>query len=400
MPVFPVLLLLLLALQADVGLPRQLQAKECKCANGTAVESSKCPRSGANVCRECKNTHKLNDAKECIYKRCICPCQNDRGQCGKPYEGENCPVYGDLKWCGKCYKGFSFSRTHAIKRCDVTECKCANGKGATGTACPSDRGDNRSPATKCGSCDWGYRLKSGKCEEVECNKGAYYNQKRDKCLKCPTGNCDDPRDCAGVPGGNTKRDTCGVCGGSGKSCLRAREAALCRTADVNGDGKKVDIEDLLWLLGHFGGKCGKLHKLNWQQKAWSKYKNLAAKGGKQIRAIVGDAVEFSYIYREFGEKHNVWQHPSHDCSSKGAKEVADMKQSGTIYPLRDVGNVTFACHKVNMQHCKGGMIVTFVASKRKDGTNCAKFDAADLDGNKQVNIEDLLKLLSAFGARC
>jgi hypothetical protein len=192
---------------------RQLQAKTCKCANGTAVESSKCPKAGANVCSECAKTHKLNSRKECVYKMCKCPCPNDRDQCGKPYEGEDCPVYGDLKWCGKCYTGYSHSKSHSIKRCDVTQCKCDNGKGATGAACPSDRGNNGRAATKCASCDRNYRLNKGKCEKVNCKNGQYFNQKSDKCLKCPTGNCDDVRDCADIPGGKTKRDDCGVCGG-------------------------------------------------------------------------------------------------------------------------------------------------------------------------------------------
>ena len=109
--------------------------------------------------------------------------------------------------------------------------------------------------------------------------------------------------------------------GDGKSCQRAKEAARCRSADVNGDGKRVDIEDLLGVLGApscplcacqqtghcvpgtqkdahcilqlmdlqgthagvFGSECGKVHDLKWEQKYWEKYKGLSDKGGRQIK---------------------------------------------------------------------------------------------------------------------
>ena len=241
---------------------------QCNCANGTAVSGGDCPSKGTHACKDCDSTHKLatikgSKGKRCIYKdQCTCPCQNDRGQCGVPRKGSKCASYGDLKWCDSCFKGFAFSKQNAVKRCDVSLCTCKNGRGATGKACPTK--NNNYQAALCASCEWEYKLQGGKCAHANCRGGTYYNQKQKGCLKCPTGSCKAKRDCAGVPGGKGKLDRCQVCNGDGKTCARAREAAACKGADANKDAKKVDIEDLLVLLGQYGQTCSrKTTKFQW-----------------------------------------------------------------------------------------------------------------------------------------
>jgi len=78
---------------------------------------------------------------------------------------------------------------------------------------------------------------------------------------------------------------------------------------------------------------------------------------------VGDTVTF-----EWTGTHNVYIHPSGDCSTDGAIEVGET--SPTSYTFTAVGNVTFACDVPN--HCQdGGMILKTTVAEANGGTPTA-----------------------------
>ena len=86
---------------------------------------------------------------------------------------------------------------------------------------------------------------------------------------------------------------------------------------------------LLRYFGDVGGKCrGKLTTVQWKQDSFAKYGSKSGKGGRLMNAEIGDKLKFYFNYRGFGtgSGHDVFLHPSGTCDTKGAKELANIKQ--------------------------------------------------------------------------
>ena len=66
--------------------------------------------------------------------------------------------------------------------------------------------------------------------------------------------------------------------------------------------------------------------------------------------VVGEEVVFEWTGR-----HNVYIHPTGDCSEDGAIEVGTESGASYVFTEEDIGELTFACD-VGM-HCERGMIM-------------------------------------------
>ena len=73
-----------------------------------------------------------------------------------------------------------------------------------------------------------------------------------------------------------------------------------------------------------------------------------------VTVRVGSAVEFVY-----SPYHDVYVHPTGDCSTDGRIFVSDESEERGSYEFTEVGMVTFACDVAEGAHCQAGQIVHF-----------------------------------------
>ena len=105
--------------------------KECTCVNGVAAKGTKCPKDGDAKCIKCDASHWLDADHKC-RKRTDCDALGKRTV--------KAPATADSQ-CG-----------------DMKQCKCPDGIGAKGTACPK-HGDH-----KCSSCTTAkFSVQGGAC---------------------------------------------------------------------------------------------------------------------------------------------------------------------------------------------------------------------------------------------
>jgi plastocyanin len=99
-----------------------------------------------------------------------------------------------------------------------------------------------------------------------------------------------------------------------------------------------------------------------------------------IKAHVGDTVKFQWS----AYSHNVFIHPSGDCSEDGAIQIARSSNNGdAIYKFLDddIGKVSFACDVGS--HCENGQFVTITVNAGGGGDTTqapTKSPAAGGDG--------------------
>merc|ERR1719162_548825 len=77
----------------------------------------------------------------------------------------------------------------------------------------------------------------------------------------------------------------------------------------------------------------------------------------QGAAQVGDTLTFNWQ----GE-HNVYVHPSGDCTMDGAILIGEDSGASHTFTADQVGEVTFACDIYNGAHCGAGQIITYVVT--------------------------------------
>ena len=98
-----------------------------------------------------------------------------------------------------------------------------------------------------------------------------------------------------------------------------------------------------------------------------------------IDVAVGDTVTFTY-----NSYHNVFIHPSGDCSHDGSTELGGNDAGSVTYTFTEAGPITFACQAGS--HCDSGQIVTITASDGlpniagyAPGTDVVEHSEIDLD---------------------
>jgi len=77
----------------------------------------------------------------------------------------------------------------------------------------------------------------------------------------------------------------------------------------------------------------------------------------QGEAQVGDTLTFNWE-----SDHNVYVHPSGDCTTDGAILIGEDSGASHTFTADQVGEVTFACDLYNGAHCGAGQIITYVVT--------------------------------------
>ncbi|EJK49603.1 hypothetical protein THAOC_31506, partial [Thalassiosira oceanica] len=91
-----------------------------------------------------------------------------------------------------------------------------------------------------------------------------------------------------------------------------------------------------------------------------------------VTVRVGDSVEF--VYEPY---HDVYVHPTGDCSTDGRILVSDKNDGRGVYNFTEEGTVTFACDVADGDHCRAGQIVHFHVLSAADSDQSASDIPAD-----------------------
>ena len=143
-----------------------------------------------------------------------------------------------------------------------------------------------------------------------------------------------------------------VLGAFGQSASTKKEYKM---ADLNSSGK-VDVEDLLKMLENYGAKgCksspqGKSTAVDWRVKKY-----------KPVSLSVGDSATFKY-----SSNHDLHLHPSGTCDRRNAKLIGKRSEGskGATFKFNKAGKYTFACQVGS--HCNSGQIITFTITAPKN----------------------------------
>jgi len=132
----------------------------CTCSGGTPMAGATCTKDGAELCQSCSETHELGDLDVAVpTKVCTaysCSCKNGTKDTTLKCNKEAIDNVGQL--CLECDDGYTLDKKNT--KCKVNKCKCTNGIAVPAELC------TKNGAEKCESCEDGYELKSGKCEEI------------------------------------------------------------------------------------------------------------------------------------------------------------------------------------------------------------------------------------------
>jgi len=107
----------------------------------------------------------------------------------------------------------------------------------------------------------------------------------------------------------------------------------------------------------------------------------------QGAAQVGDTLTFNWQ----GE-HNVYVHPSGDCTMDGAILIGEESGASHTFTADQVGEVTFACDIYNGAHCGAGQIITYVVTDASSTVD----DAANMVDDAANMVDELITDVEAM----
>mmetsp|Transcript_33300 Transcript_33300/g.79585 ORF Transcript_33300/g.79585 Transcript_33300/m.79585 type:complete len:225 (+) Transcript_33300:1774-2448(+) len=103
-----------------------------------------------------------------------------------------------------------------------------------------------------------------------------------------------------------------------------------------------------------------------------------------VTVRIGSVVEFVYA-----PYHDVYVHPTGDCSTDGRVFVSDEEDEWGAYTFDEEGTVTFACDVADGAHCRAGQIVNFNVLPADDHDHEGDHsDAGHSDANAKVAEEE------------
>ncbi len=161
----------------DIRRLNEFNNPECSCPNGVVVNKDECAHNGIISCKKCDDNYYLKTIRRNAkwkknFSTNICESCASAPSCpgGKYLSGCGSGIIGTCVPCPACPSGqhrVNCNKTSS-GTCVNNVCKCNNGTGATGKACPNHNDQ------KCTSCNGGYYKNGNTCVPCShCGAGQY-----------------------------------------------------------------------------------------------------------------------------------------------------------------------------------------------------------------------------------